>query len=134
MSNRVGLGTVVETPTARVHLNGDGVVVVRVLDGAVQSLADAKANIAAARSATAGTRRPLMVDIRRAQPLDAAVRHQYSGPTFGEGFLALAILVESSPFGRMMGNIYLRVAHTGIPTQLFVDETRAMKWLIGYRR
>ena len=75
-----------------------------------------------------------MVDIRRAQPLDAAVRHQYSGPTFGEGFLALAILVESSPFGRMMGNISLRVAHPGIPTQLFVDETRAMKWLIGYRR
>ena len=47
---------------------------------------------------------------------------------------ARPVLVESSPLGRMMGNLYLRVASAGIPMQLFVEETRAVEWLIAQRR
>jgi repressor of nif and glnA expression len=129
-----GLVTDIETRTARVHLNGDGLVVVRIRDGARQTISDAKANLASALSATAGQRRPLLVDIRRAQPLDAEVRHHYSGSVLAAGFVAIAILVESSPLGRMMGNVYLRVASVAVPMQLFVDEKRAVEWLIAHRR
>ena len=69
-------------------------------------------------------RRPLLIDIRTAQPLEADARHHYSGQTLVERFSALALLVEASPFGRMLGNVYLRIARPGIPTQLFSDETR----------
>ena len=106
--------------------------VVNVHHGAVQSLEDAKANLAAAIAATAASRRPLLVDIRGAQPLDAAVRHHYSGKLVAEHFSALAILVESTPLGRMLGNVYLRVAHLNIPTQLFADESEASEWLIRH--
>ena len=99
---------------------------------AVQSLEDAKANLAAAIDVTAGHRRPLLVDIRGTQPLDAAARHHYSGQMVAEHFSALALLVESTPLGRMMGNVYLRVAHLDIPTQLFADESEASKWLTRY--
>jgi hypothetical protein len=122
-----------DTETAVVHLSGDGLVIVRIRDGAYQSLENAKTNLATAVAATAGTRRPLLVDIRTAQPLDADARHHHSGQTLVEGFLALALLVDSSPFGRMMGNVYLRVARPGIPTQLFTDEGRALEWLIKHR-
>ncbi len=104
-------------------------VVVNIRQGAVQSLEDARANLAAAITATAAVRRPLLVDIRGAQPLEAAVRHHYSGKLVAEHFSALALVVESTPLGRMIGNVYLRVAHLNIPTQLFADESEASEWL-----
>src|SRR5262245_20648575 len=122
-----------DTKTAVIHLSEDGLVIVRIRDGAYQSLNDAKANLATALAATAGRRRPLLVDIRTAQPLDAEARHLYSGQTLVDGFVTLALLVDSSTFGRMMGNVYLRIARPGIPTQLFTDEPRAVEWLMQHR-
>jgi hypothetical protein len=123
----------IDTPTARISLNDAGFVVVRIRDTS-QSLADAKQNLAAAISETHGRRRPLLIDIRQARALDANARHHYSGQTLDEGFSALALLVHASPLGRMMGNIYLRVARPGIPTQLFADEDGALEWLRQYRQ
>ena len=122
-----------ETRTARIGLNEEGLLVVRINDGALQSLEDAKENLALAVTETGGQRRPLLIDIRTAQPLDADARHHYSGQTLVERFSALALLVEASPFGRMLGNVYLRVARPGIPTQLFSDDTQAVEWLKTYR-
>jgi hypothetical protein len=122
-----------DTSTARIALNDQGLLIVRIKDGAHQSLADAKENLALAVSETQGERRPLLIDIRRAQPLEADARHHYSGQTLVEGFSALALLIEGSPFGRMMGNVYLRIAQPGIPTQLFSDEARALEWLSAHR-
>lgn len=122
-----------ETKTARIALGERGVVIVRINSGAYQSLADAKENLAGALAETEGRRCPLLIDIRGSQPLDAAARHHYSGQTLVEGFSALALLIEGSPLGRMMGNVYLRIARPGIPTQLFADEEPAVQWLEGYR-
>ena len=121
-----------ETKTAQIRLNESGLIVVRINHNASQSLADAKENLAAAISEAGGQRRPLLIDIRRALPLDADARHHYSGQTLVERFSALALLVEASPFGRMMGNVYLRVAKPGIPTQLFSEEADATTWLLRY--
>jgi|SRR5688572_309631 hypothetical protein len=120
------------TPTALISLREDGVVVVKIHDGAVQALEDAKANLDAAIGASAAHRRPLLVDMRGARPVDAAVQHHYSGPRIAEHFTALALVVESTPLGRMMGNVYLRIAHLNIPAQLFADESEASEWLIRY--
>ena len=82
---------------------------------------------------TAGRRRPLLVDITGSPALDAETRHLYSGQTLIDGFTALALLVEASPLGRMLGNVYFRVARPGIPAHLFTDERAAVDWLKGYR-
>jgi len=121
------------TRTARIDLNEAGLLIVRINDGAFQTLDDAKENLAMAVSETKGQRRPLLIDIRRAQPLDADARHHFSGQTLVDRFSALALLVEGNPFGRMMGNVYLRIARPGIPTQLFSDEAEATEWLNGHR-
>ena len=118
-----------ETRTASINLNEDGIVIVRIRADVHQTLEDAKANLAIALTETDGRRRPLLIDIRGAQSLDADVRHHYSGQALDAGFSVLALLVEASPLGRMMGNVYLRVAHAGIPTQLFSDEVMAVEWL-----
>ena len=123
-----------DTETALIRLSKDGFVAVKIRDGASQSLEQAKANLSAAIRETAGRRRPLLVDIRMGQPLDADARHHYSGEVLADNFSALALVVEASPLGRMVGNVYLRIARPGIPTQLFEDESRAAEWLIGHRR
>ena len=123
----------IATRTAKIGLSDAGVVVVRINAGAYQSLGDAKENLAAAVSETAGRRLPLLIDIRSARPLEADARHHYSGQTLIERFSAMALLIEASPFGRIMGNVYLRIARPGIPTLLFSDEAAAVEWLSGGR-
>ena len=122
-----------ETDTALVALGPDGVLTVRIRSGAKQTLADAKQNLAAALEAREGQRRPLLIDIREALPLVAEARHYYSGQVLVDGFTSLALVVHASPFGRMMGNIYFRVARPGIPTRLFTEPTPAHAWLIAHR-
>jgi hypothetical protein len=121
-----------ETSTARIGLGDDGVLIVRIRDGARQRPADARENLDTALAEGSGKRRPLLVDITGSPPLDAETRHLYSGQPLVDGFTALALLVEASPLGTMMGNVYFRVARPGIPTYLFTDEARAVEWLKGY--
>ena len=64
-----------ETRTAVIQLSDDGLVIVRIRDGIRQSLEDARTNLAAAVSQTNGRRRPVLIDIRTARPLDADARH-----------------------------------------------------------
>lgn len=122
-----------DTATARITLE-NGVMLVRIRDGAQQRPSDARENLSIALSETKGLRRPMLVDITGCPPLDAETRHVYSGRPLVEGFTALALLIESSPLGRMIGNVYLRVARPGIPTQLFTSEADALEWLRGHMR
>jgi hypothetical protein len=118
-----------ETRTAEVFLLDDGCVVTRVRRGAAQSPADAAENLERTVEACSGRRRPLLVDMSGALPLEAETRHFYSGNILVRSFLALGLLVEASALGRMMGNVYLRIARPGIPTRLFADEGEALAWL-----
>jgi hypothetical protein len=121
-----------QTPTADINLESDGILIVRILKGSRQRPDDARENLTMAIAEARGHRRPLLVDITGSPPLDAETRHLYSGQTLVDSFTALALLVEGSPLGRMMGNVYFRVARPGIPIHLFTEEDRAIRWLTGY--
>jgi predicted pyridoxine 5'-phosphate oxidase superfamily flavin-nucleotide-binding protein len=118
-----------ETKTGRVALGDDGVITVWIQSTAKQTLDNAKENLAAALASRDGKRRPLLIDVRGGQPLDAEVRHYYSGQVLVDGFTALGLLVDATPLGLMMGNVYFRVARPGIPTRLFTNADEATRWL-----
>jgi hypothetical protein len=122
-----------ETRTARVDLIDGGIVVTRIHQGAAQDLTDARQNLSASIAAAEGVRRPLLVDITGAKRLPPEVRHYYTGERLVGAFTALALLVEASPVGTTMGNIYLRISSPGIPTRLFTRESAALEWLAGQR-
>jgi hypothetical protein len=107
--------------------------IVRINDGARQTLEDAAENLSAAVAETRGQRRPLLIDIRAAHPLDPEVRRHYSGLMLIAHFSAIALLVEASPYGQMMGTVYVEMARPGVSTQLFFDEAQAIGWLNNYR-
>ena len=123
----------VETRTAFIHLADCGIVIARIKKDVLQSLDDATNNLAAAVLETGGQRRPLLIDIRAAIPLEDDVRRQYSGQMVVDHFSALGLLVDDGPFGRMMGNLYFRVADLEIATRLFDSEGEAIAWLLEYR-
>lgn len=105
------------------------VVTVRILPEVLQSLDDARANIEACFCVASNRRSRLLVDIRQAALITAEVRHFYSGENLTQWFSALGLLVDASPVGRVMGNLYIRIARPGLPTRIFTDEDTAMIWL-----
>jgi hypothetical protein len=119
--------------TASIQLHDDGLVVVRIHPGVRQSVANARANLEGAIAARAGVRRPILVDISHCEPLAPDVRRCYTGELLVDSFSALAMLVEVSTFGRMIGNIYLQIARLGVPARLFSDEAQALDWLRAHR-
>jgi hypothetical protein len=123
-----------DTRTARIELSDAGVVVVRIRNGARQSMSDASENLSAAVATRDGQRRPLLVDIRNAAPLAADVRRMYSGKNIADAFTALALLIDTSALGRTMGNVYFAVARLPMPMKMFVKESQALEWLDGHRR
>jgi hypothetical protein len=119
---------IASTRTAWVERTANGIVIVRIFPQARQSVADAQENIQAAMKAGSG-KCALLTDIRAALPLEPETRHYYSGKNLTDHFLALGILIQASSFGRMMGNIYLKIARPGIPSRLFAEEGEALDWL-----
>jgi len=117
------------TRTARVELHPAGVTIVRIDPEAVQSVSDARENIQTAVQIAQPLKRPLLVDIRGCKALEAPVRHFYSGQILIDSFQALTMLLDISPLGQMMGNLYMRVAKPGIPTHLSTSEDEAIRWL-----
>ena len=122
-----------ETKTAIIGLNDTGVVIVRIRNGARQSVTEASENLSTAIAARGGQRRPLLVDIRNAAPLAADVRRLYSSQNIANAFTALALLIDTSPLGRTMGNVYFAVARLPMPMKMFVEESKALEWLDGHR-
>jgi hypothetical protein len=117
------------TRTARIMVRSNGCVVARIIEGARQTLADARANLTECIAACGGIKRPLLIDVTVSEPLEAEVRHSYSSDELVRSFLALALLVRPGPVGRLMGNIFLRVARPELPTRLFTEEELALAWL-----
>jgi hypothetical protein len=116
------------TDTAQIHLRDDGIVHVRVFPGAHQRIADAERNLATAIEMCGDRRRPVLVDITGAEPLSHDVRRTYTGETL-RAFTAIAMLVDATTFGRMIGNIYLQIASLPVPAKLFLREADATRWL-----
>jgi hypothetical protein len=124
---------VIETRTALIYLLYPGIVMVRIKKEVLQTLDDAEKNLSAAIRETREQRRPLLLDLRQAMPLDDDIRRQYSGPRVVDNFSALGLVVDEGPFGRMMANLYLRAAELEIATRLFATEGEAIAWLIEHR-
>ncbi|HEX5069231.1 MAG TPA: hypothetical protein VFV78_03365 [Vicinamibacterales bacterium] len=120
------------TRTARIETTPDGIVITRILADVDQQVSDAVENVAMSAEACGGRRAPIVVDLRQARALDAETRHYYSGRKLTDSFTAIALLVPVGAFGRMMGNLYLRVANPGIPAKLFDSEAGALAWVARF--
>lgn len=123
----------IATRTAEIFLR-DGIVIVTVRPGVTQTLADAQENLGTIQRLAGASRCPLMIDMRSALPLTVKARHFYASQKMSDTFLAMALLIHTSPLGRLIGNVYFRMARHRIPLLLFTDESQALSWLSSKKK
>jgi hypothetical protein len=124
---------VIDLRVNRLWLRADGVIVSIPLVEDDLTLADAKENIAAARTLTGGRRAPLLVIVFSTQSVTHEARKYFSSPDANATINAMAY-VASSRVSRMMGNLYLRLIRPEIPQLLFTSHAEALAWLGSFVR
>ncbi|WP_437944904.1 hypothetical protein WME98_28410 [Sorangium sp. So ce296] len=110
----------------------NGVIRFDVDEGAVQTLADAKENIAANERFSRGTPYPVLCDLTRGKATDLDARNYYASEEATRTYRAMALL-GGRPVARMIGNIFLTVyGKRAKPVRLFTEEREAIQWLKGF--
>jgi hypothetical protein len=78
---------------------------------------------------SSGVKTPVLADLREITTgADRKARKYYVGEESAEFKLGMAMLV-TSPFQRMLGNIFLSLGNPPYPTKLFGEESEALAWL-----
>jgi hypothetical protein len=118
----------ITTRTARIWVDDDHIVHSDCLPGAETTMADAKTAMAAIWELSGQRRLPQLVDMRPVKSIERAARAWLAGPEAARLNLAVAILV-GSPLSRAIGNFFLGLNKTLVPSRLFTTETEALAWL-----
>lgn len=119
----------ITTRTSVYSMRPDGIVVQRNLPGAVQSVADAKENVAAFIEITAGRPRLFLVDTRELEGQENGVREIYSGEEAMRWAVAVAAVSNTSGPGRVVLNVFIALSRPLSPMRIFTDEDAAIAWL-----
>ena len=118
-----------ELRAVTVWLGDDGIVRADMKPGvATQDLTDAHESVAAQAALCDGVRRPVLVNMGDIQSLSRECRKYYSGPEPAKVRSACAVLV-GSPVARAIGNFFIGVNKSVVPTRLFTSEPEAVAWL-----
>jgi hypothetical protein len=101
-------------------------------EGVVQTLDDAKENIAATKRFSKGALYPLLCDLTRCKGTDQDARNYYASDDATQAYRAMALL-GGRPVARMIGNVFLAVyGNRAKPIRLFGEEREAIQWLTGF--
>ena len=119
---------VIETRTARIWLQQDGIVCIKVIANSEQTRADVENSMLIVAKIGEGKKLPLLMDITESKGIDREGRHYSASDGVGKHITGMAVLINSS-FSRVMGNFWLRTTKPVFPTQLFTSEQKAIEWL-----
>ncbi len=74
---------------------------------------------------------PLLADVRNLKAVTDDARELLAGEDGHKGLLAVAVLTNN-PIQNLLANFYLKLSKPPIPTQLFTDKDKALRWLNLY--
>jgi hypothetical protein len=118
-----------ETPTARVQLREDGILELRIKDGAYDTLETAVLIERTIDSLVGPSgHAPLMVVIGQGLGASEEARRLWAARQPGGTVTCIALVVRS-PVSRVFGNMYVRLMKWGVPVRLFTEEADALDWL-----
>jgi len=107
----------------------DGVLYGESLEDAEETLADAKEQLMHQRGMLIGGKAmPFVMDIRHARSLSRDARAYFASEEAREIFSATALII-GSPLSRTLGNFFLGLNRTRMPTRLFTSTPDALAWL-----
>lgn len=100
-------------------------------EGMHVTLEDAKAHTQAGLELTRGKKHPVLVDLRKIKSMERAARMYYADSDTTHMEKAVAILV-GTPIAQVIGNFFINLNSSTIPTRLFLEEEEAIEWLKQY--
>ena len=123
---------VIETRVFKTCLK-DGICISVVKPDSIILLEDAKENTQAVNQVSGQLICPILVDLRRIGTITKEARDHFSMKGRPPGVTAIAMLVKS-PVSSLIGNFFLGLNKPVVPTQLFISETKALKWLQEHKK
>lgn len=78
-----------------------------------------------------GVTRPVIADIRNLKHVDDDARDYLASKEAGVNINSLAV-VTNTPIQNLFANFYLKLSRPPMPTQLFTDREKALRWLKLY--
>lgn len=123
---------VIEITAAKISLEKDGILRIKMKDGADIELDDVKEIIETHLKLSKGKKVPVLTDARKVKAISREAR-QSSAEESSKISLANAVLVNS-PLSRTLGRLYLGINKPSYPTKLFTSEDKAIKWLNGFNK
>ena len=95
---------------------------------AVISLEDAIENSASVKKLSDGKIYPMLVNLKEIKSISKEARDHFSMQGRTPGVTAIAMLIKS-PVSSIIGNFFLGLNKSAVPTKLFTNEEKAKAWL-----
>lgn len=108
-----------------------GIIHTKLQEGMHVMLEDAQAHVQAGLEMTGGKKHPVLVDLRKIKSMERGARAFYAGSNTTRIEKAVAILI-GSPIGQVIGNFFIGLNRSTVPTRLFTAEEDALDWLKEY--
>lgn len=110
----------------------DGICHTCVKPNAIIELDDAKQNTDAVTQLSNGLKYPLLVNLKEIYSISKEARDHFSMQGRSPGIVAIAMLIKS-PGSRIIGNFFITLSKPVVPTKLFTEEEKAIKWLQQFK-
>ena len=121
----------VKTRTARISVDENGIVIIRIIEGVKMDFEDAADNFLVVKHLTEGGRCLKLIDARVNWSLDKKAQSFFSGKDVKERTRARAIVINST-VKKLLLNFFHSMNVINAPTKVFTDYNEAYKWLKGF--
>ncbi len=109
-------------------LGNDSICYTVVKPNVIVDLQDAKENTSSVKEISGDTIYPLLVNLMEIKSITKEARDHFSMQNRTPGVSAIAMLIRS-PVSRVIGNFFLGMNRSSVPTKLFTIESEAILWL-----
>ncbi|MCE9538424.1 MAG: STAS/SEC14 domain-containing protein [Bacteroidetes bacterium] len=109
-------------------LGVDGICYTVVKPNAIVNLQDAQENSNSVKEISGDTIYPLLVNLIKIKSISKEARDHFSMQNRTPGVCAIAMLIRS-PVSRVIGNFFIGMNRSAVPTKLFTVESEAILWL-----
>jgi len=121
---------IIETRTANIWLEDDGIIRLMGKPNSDISLTDLKENLTICEEVSKGIRRPLFVSMSKIKSMDRSSR--ITAQEDSVRFVTAVALFVDTNVGKVLGNFFLGMYKPPYPLKMFTAETDATDWLKRY--
>ena len=122
---------VIETRTAEIWLDQDGIIHYKVLPGVEVTIDDTREYVKIQCGLTKNKKVLNLTDLREVKSITHEAREYLSGEEVERITAACALLI-GSPVSKVIGNFFLGINKPPYPIKIFTTEEKAAEWLKGF--